>query len=439
MLAKDSLKDLDAECDVTFTPIDTKAAILSSEQQSELSRLYDEAQMVEYLTPRLEGLFAPTGRVIANSEDFAFLPVQFHNNQKPDLTLSEPCVYTRKVPRRFVGTIPDRRFAAPAVALLDSVYFIDAKLDLTNHALGELIIHLQLQGDHTHAPHRGVLAGRAGFWLIEVERHVLTHRTCCAWTAGGSVELMQSYLAPLPWNCVTAVCEKLGFTPVDTLRHQGIDSPFLGAGGFGRVFAVLTSNEENRNSSNKDLLAVKCMNGSLPVLTREWSKMHRHAQHCTCDLIAKPVSQIMSVGVIHAFAMIPAGMHAVKRDMLLLAGQKGQRAMRDVFQALRGLHAHPGGPICHGDARLPNLIVARGGHLFWVDLRETDISQSDAGLATLINADCTTLVQSVLAGVQLTANITVAIDSYVAATTTERADLVAGAVYEHLQSLPYGI
>lgn len=398
VLATDELKViglLGEDKDIAELPGGT--AVLSEEEFSELARIKSEAEMVAFMTPIFAGLFSGDGRVVANSETNAFLPATVNSakaDQKPDLTMGTVGAYRKITPPN--GLL---RFNVPVLPMLDAVNFLDGKITLTVSAYGELLIHLQLQGDNIKdgKARRGMLFAREGFWLAEVQDHRLIRRWKGNWTTKGSCEFLKRYFKPLPWGFIGGVAASTGHQLLDPDVVGTLTTAYLGAGAFGRVFAVHPADAVPCMVRREHLRAMKVTHGTagLVRLAREYQCLSAHADVCDCSLLARPVgdSAVRTYGQLHGFVMVPVGQRHVKLADLRFP-RTGLNECLKVFNALRALHTH-NPPICHGDARLANLMYRdrANGELFWIDLVEgvrAEGSQS-ATFTQLVLADVLTL------------------------------------------------
>lgn len=99
------------------------------------------------------------------------------------------------------------------------------------------------------------------------------------------------------------------------------------------------------------------------------------------------------------------------------------------FAALATLHS---GRVCHGDARLPNLLAVRGPSgrkaLKWIDLRQSSLLRETESADFQCRRDLRTLAASILgcASSKLPAAVVAAIERYSAGSA---ADDVAAAVW----------
>jgi hypothetical protein len=143
-------------------------------------------------------------------------------------------------------------------------------------------------------------------------------------------------------------------------------------------------------------------------LTIEHSRLQQHAKICGCSLLAIPTATpIISVNGLSGYALTPVGRTRVTREIAF----ESQTMLNRVVAALNQLHTHAiGGPIVHGDSRIPNLIMTAAGldgvgALFWIDLGSSQWNLDDACLPVLCRKDMDTLAQSLLPSFRSNPNV----------------------------------
>jgi hypothetical protein len=326
------------ENSVTFSPIQGKPSMLTAEEldtikeklqsnQALLSKdpgkMVGEHLFVRLVTPRLQETFDLRNLRVVNSEDLAWL-----NSMGSNLFLCPSWVYTRRFKSKaaqhdqLCGTVPVKK-------LYDSVYLVDAKLDSTQNALGDLVMHLSNLSSHC----KGMLMTINDFYLVSWEDSHVVKCVTGKWTDHGSKDLIVEFFPPMKWD-ITSFLAGIGVA-VDEPQTEH-DSAFLGAGAYGRVIRVRDLNskksvggefmetvtprtaedcqlkagdievsvegsvncsiprdsEANINlkapAASLNRYALKILYRNPSQLTTEYNILHGH-RNCGCDLIMKPV------------------------------------------------------------------------------------------------------------------------------------------------------
>lgn len=443
VLAQDSIEELSA-ADDTFIPDQEGPPILSTAEQEYISLCSTEKELVQALMPILERVCSDN-RVAVSSEDFPFLFVRSNNMQKPDIVIGAPAFFIKKTPSHGLQdeskscAVTDQRYAVPHPSLLDSVHFVDAKLTCTNKALGELLIHLSLQGDRTKKAHRGVLVSKKEFWAVEVEHKQLLYRHRGKWTSPGTYKFLQDFLSAPPYATITHLCASAGYEPIDSHTFRSLGCSFLGEGAHGRVFAVVPSIVGSQAARVHHVVAAKAvLLHNHTALVKEWARLRQHADSCECSLLVRPLTGVVSNDFLSCFVMKPAGLHPVNRASLLVSGDRGLNAVKRVVMALIDLHTHTGQAIYHGDARLANLIELKDKSLCWVDLRDATVGCEPDVFPALVKHDCITLFRSIF-GLEPTEalpdKLLMLVDQYAMNPDIQYCDLLSNEVRLHLVQL----
>jgi hypothetical protein len=275
---------------------------------------------------------------------------------------------------------------------------------------GEHIIHLQYMNFAKHVPVRGMYCGKKGFWLSMCQGNELVQRIQVNWEDKGSKTFVRNFfLTSNPeWFNVEELCEQLSVKIADPLQFNSKVTAFLGAGGMGRVLSVVPESFHDLSKARKDdLMALKVVvMKNAKDLEREYEILIKHARTCGCQCLVQPVMGSFKVTMSNkpklcGYLMTPVGDgHVLASDVL-----QNKNLLRKVIMALYTLHIHSPS-ICHGDPRLPNLII-NGIELFWIDVANSNSSS----LFYQKQFDMTTLIRSINSDL-LTENVNDLIDEY---------------------------
>lgn len=390
-VAADALRAIENTPRDTILAASEGDAVLTEDQVAYAATL-PEKDMVKFLTPFLSDLFSPHGYLV-NSEDIPWLRTN-GAPQKPDMFVVPLWAYDNKPLKHEVqsglryGGLVDHR-------LRDTVWILDAKTACTPGAFGELIIHLQHLCWEPHALTRGMLFGCTEFWLAECQGNELVSRKVGKWVTPGSVNCIRQFFPSQLWHNVPRLCQIMELQVVDPLVFGGRTSAFVGAGGTGRVVAALPSNADMSKCRKRDLIAVKVVaSTNAPHLIIELDRLKSHADQCNCPLLARPISkEISTVNGLSGYALTPVGHTRVTREIAF----RNIDMLRRVVAALSQLHTHEvGGPIVHGDARIPNLIMSDFDTLFWIDLGSSQWNLLKSSLPAMCREDMRVLAMSLL-------------------------------------------
>lgn len=258
------------------------------------------------------------------------------------------------------GVPADKRLIA------SDVYAIEGKLGTTVEGQLELVNYLNLFGDEFH---RGILIGHDEFWLIEAHHRSVVRRVIGKWTDAGCVALIREFeFFPVsPWGlAVNQASIALNCELIDPKEDK--TTAFLGAGACGRVFRI----------GNDHALKVT-LTTNIAALEQEYYAIKRiHDRKRTANVVhvMKFTSDASSYA---ACTLQPVG-------VAVASGTKFDVAT--VFHALHRLHKND---ICHGDARLENLIQGQKQWL-WIDFVFTPATTT----TRTFQRDCKDLARSVL-------------------------------------------
>jgi hypothetical protein len=398
-VGKESLQAVQGGRDSTLESSDG-ASVLSEEQQQYVIDNCDvEYKLVRYMTPHFKDIFHEQGLCVINSEDHAWIKTK-GADQKPDIFLAPLWAYEVRKPKgeRRLGEDESFRFGVLADnRLRDCVYILDAKLKCTPGALGELIIHSQhlAMNRGVYCAGRAMLFGSTEFWLIETRGIHMISRMVGQWTTPGSVECIRSFFTQLTWHAVPSLFTD--YHVVDPHLNKHCDTSFLGAGGFGRVIAVVASEREQVNARSADLLALKVVEESIEnscKLNNELVRMKEHHDKCQCGLIAHPVTEIHSCNGLLGYVLEPVGQTRVTIESAFVNHDKADDGIMRIVTALYRLHTHSP-PIFHNDPRIHNLMrkVKDWWALFWIDMGDARVGGESSSFYCY---DMTVLCKSLL-------------------------------------------
>ena len=256
---------------------------------------------------------------------------------------------------------------------------------LTLAHFGELVkYHRLIPGEC-----RGMLFNGTQFWLFASVDGSPVKLARAAWAAPGSASPVRHFfdqqpqlppppLLPLLRQLLSAL----------RLRPAQVDgSTFLGAGAFGRVFAVQSTEPTIRHAHSMALKLVPAAASAtwLGDLTHEFKALQDAAA------LGVPVVPIVadSLRVLDGLG----GGYLLCRCGVPFDATASEAACSAAFVALAALHARA---VIHGDARLPNLLLV-DGRAAWVDLSAGVLAGLDAHTrAANCRLDMETLALSVL-------------------------------------------
>lgn len=289
---------------------------------------------------------------VVNSEIFPWL-VYGASKRQPDLFICPIPFYKSKLPNnqenypssvhRF-GVIDD-------LQLYHSVVLINVRLEITDHAFGELAMHLEhlsaaCNGDAV----RGMLIGECSFMLYEHRRQTPLRRIVGHHNDIGSMGLIKQFFAPVlsQYAALHELCGSLGVSVADPFKLQGLETGLLGQGSFGTVVKVVPVNDPSK------ILAMKCSTKDNAFrLGMEYERLSSHAKECHCNLVARPVtlaggttteSEECGSQSVRTFLMEPVGEYSCSKELI----RRGIVTIASIMNALFLLHTHEP-TIVHGD------------------------------------------------------------------------------------------
>jgi hypothetical protein len=349
-VGQEAINDLAVPNEV-FPPVDGAPSVLNREEQDVLHKLTKEEDVVEYLTPHFERIFAVANAnlVVVNPEIDKWFDTDRdpQNYQKVDLFVCHKALYTA-FPTAVDRT---RRFGELSNWILHECIGVvmKAKVDFTTSGLNEAVGQIVNHGAYVAYLARNsieqkvvklVLFDKHKFYFTHMNNGILTRLIESRWTdAGSETFLRESLYRPSSWmKLLDAACQ----------RHSLAVEPgsFLGYGADGRVFKVSNSSEEQ--------YAVKLVLAkSVDNLTYESNMLQSAYTVCPKHVIrvVHPSEDFEDIG---GFMVTELGT-MVERD-----------EYKRIIEALVALHCSD---IVHGDARLNN-VVEVGESIKWIDFRE---------------------------------------------------------------------
>lgn len=389
--ARDTLR-AEGAASVGLPPSSSGPAVLTQAEQGALDALPNEASVLVFMAPYIMGIRgfprAEDGfqQVLVNSEEQQWLShkpsghVKKSKLLKPDWFVSwRPFV---KYTDAAMVPIPEGVLASARLQDNDCVQEVyEGKLkSLGDGALGQLVnYHKCIHGDC-----RGMLLSKEGFTLYHSRRGVpiaLIERV--SWTALGSRGAIEQFFGRAAEPKLLTALRKLlswGKATLDCTR-----GPFLGAGAFGRVFAVKGAMGE-RLALKVVMLSKSHGESEYKAVADEHAALQR-AHGAGAPVIE--VEKMLYCDDAEHDDKVPTFCGYYLREVgcpveVATAAQK-----ESAFTALGALHVRS---IVHGDARPANLLSIerpRGSCLAWIDFRTT--IAHGAATAALYTKDACTL------------------------------------------------
>jgi hypothetical protein len=198
----DAIKNLQNR-DEIFSPVDGAPSVLNQEQQGELKKFTKENEVVKYLTPRFEEIFAEANANLAvvNSEKCGWIDTGGgkKNLQQPDLLICHEALYTTH-PKIKDGT---RRFGGLSNWILRDCIagIMEAKLSFAGNltsAVGQIVNYSAYLARNCKEREvvKGVLFDKHKFYSAYMLNGSLTRLIECKWTDAGSENFLLESLYP---------------------------------------------------------------------------------------------------------------------------------------------------------------------------------------------------------------------------------------------------
>ncbi|XXQ34211.1 Protein kinase domain-containing protein [Plasmodiophora brassicae] len=350
----------------------------------------DEAQVNLAATVIMDSVFAGSPLVFVNSEEIPWLPQERGSESldlRPDGFATHVGMYRQYVPAGGKSICNAResvrvngvtlRFGRPSSPILhDCVALIaEGKRKIAAADVGKIVWYANCMP--AEATFRAILFDPNEFYLFTVRHREVLRIDHASWATLGCMDLLKDSLT-LPQYVPTWA--RLLDAAVRQLGYSVKPGAFLGAGATGRVFRV----ERPGNGSAVALKVVK---------KRDAAFLH----HESVYLMAAAESPFV-VKVVTEATPVRAEDGTVLGSAMAIepVGQPVRSRLSDVvcerlWLALFDLHQRD---ICHGDPRIPN-IVLKDNQYYWIDFLGSLINdQSGPGSGKL--ADVITLSKSIL-------------------------------------------
>jgi hypothetical protein len=213
----------------------------------------------------------------------------------------------------------------------------------------------------------------------------------CNWTLPGSATYLSEFLknSLSTWAKLTIEATKaLGLV----IKEEG----YLGRGAVGRVFHCKYEEKEEEVA-----LKIVCGDQNSQLLSREYEtycRLNEKDITCVASVVDGPIPLMNHQGAALCIAPVGTAMSRFERPF-------HKRMLRYAFTALEKLHENG---VCHGDARVDNLIFVNR-KAFWIDLIDVIC------LPLHIARDWQTLIRSILglkSDEPLAENLRISIEEY---------------------------
>jgi hypothetical protein len=403
-------------------------SVLTLEQQTATSDM-TEAEVIRFLTPFLYRALGldhvstdPCARVLVDSQSHAWLdnartPLAPCFYTKPDMFMTYRPFFTvaNNTPREsssgveFVaGSLTNRSLQLAQCA--NDLFEGKKNKNFDNAAFGELVTYHR----RTLGSCRGMLFCGNKFWLYRTYDGNPQALIKCTWASPGSFDLVRGFFASQPPPLVVVMR-----TLLSQLGMRAEEGAFLGAGGAGRVFRVVSSAAQDGRRVPPCALKVQIGSESAQLVD-EFEKLVTAATRGATVVTVAPnslklVEDEQGVVIGGGYLMVQVGSAFVVSS---------QHRCERAFKALQQLHECG---VYHGDARLPNLIL-HGDDLLWVDMRASTFHEGET-VPIMSKLDALSLVRSVLAGREPPPNVVSAAAAYSMTRTADDVVILANAVW----------
>jgi len=354
-------------------------AVLSAAELSQLRGRGDESSVLAFLAGRMKQLrelpaaAEDLGLVLVNSEVLQWLnpgldddePADDDNCLKPDwfLTWKPFVTFTG----RTRGGLPEGRLASIQLQYDGCVaeFYEGKKEKMTDSDLGQLISYHDCMPTQCN----GMLLCKTGFSLYRSTETVperLIERI--PWIAAGSKAAIKSHFEPVAepklLKALRALLSDFGVA-LDYSRPAGA---FLGAGAYGRVFAVKDA------GGAQQALKVCLYDGE-----ESWAALLQHEHDSVVAAAAAGAPVIATASPLRLNKPAGYGGYVLREVGFPVEELKTLPDKKEAFAALAELHARG---FTHGDARLPNLLRLSSNKLVWVDFRGSLSAMSAEDIST---------------------------------------------------------
>jgi hypothetical protein len=407
-----------------FKGRNSQKAVLSIEQQQQLDETRSEQSVVAYLTPCFEEIIGKHNLCVVNSEMHPWLQTSDHSTkfrQKPDLFFSHRAFFSSRPPPDLRGDQMSEKCGGLRQygvlshwVLRENISVVgEARIKINTSAFGEVLnygCHLCWQSrdirDSPPVEGKLILFDKSEFWLVKMEKGIVTHVTISSWTDEGSRTHLENFLPPPnEWiELLNGACDYFDLV-ID-------NDSFLGHGSFGRVFQV---HRKDDTSKSKPLaLKLVLTRGNMGVLwqlLRERDSLKNAKLKCPNYVIGVE-GDYFSPSQIGGCLLLSCVGNKVNPDLYFRA-----------ITSLAFLHQND---VVHGDARLDNVVSYRGD-LLWIDFRADIKDSTDLRLKV---KDMRTLIGSLLYPYRMSEMIEFRVDTY--DTTPKSVTAIIDAYREYL-------
>ena len=335
-----------------FEPAAGGLSVLDTDENLMVLSMSSVHAFVDLICSKLQKLIPD--RAVVSSEEFPWLqPPSDHSDdkQKPDVFIIHPALVESKTGKRESET----KFGIPAHrSLYVGMGIIDFKLEKTNKALGELVVHVQnleynirrSDGSLVAETIRSAFAHKGGILLLKFRGNCPYEGLKLGWTDEGGAGVIQDFFKEM--NPTALVLNEL----LDEMKLNISTIPFLGKGGTGCVFRVAPKGDRLGSTD----MALKVVTGKekIWILDQEF----RTNQEI---LRSDPDVAVIKASKFHVTSQ--------NQGAGMLMEQVGEKSKEFKFeQSMQALISVHGTGYHHGDSRIANLLIC--GDLYkWCDLQ----------------------------------------------------------------------
>jgi hypothetical protein len=319
-------------------------AVWGATEQTIVSEILTESELVEFVTPYLANILEDFEMVFVNSENIPWLrqhsAAKSSTMCKPDGFATHAGMYRKK---------DEIRFGLMEPKLMDCMMIIEAKLSICDDSFGQVISYLEfvkqaLVDENCPfcplADTPALLFDRQGFWLISSTHGTPIYVETMKWTQPGSKDVLTDFVRKeIPdWiTLLTDACRKHGVSVVE-------GASFLGSGAFSRVFKVMSQ-------TDMEPLALKIVpsksRGRAPSLHVERQMLEKAAERHVAAVTPVGDCKILLAGLASSLLLKPVGSPISRSEL------RNVQVLRSIFDALFQLHQ---AQCQHGDPRVENRV-----------------------------------------------------------------------------------
>jgi hypothetical protein len=376
--------------------------VLTDEELSQAKIIREESELVKWFTPHLKKLVDAASLAIAsplvlvNTERHAWVEDPHRGAlSKPDMLIAHPAFVRSNL------TDGDAKYNGEGFIfgqcahwdLRDAIEaIVEWKVDMGANdfsALGEGIDYARRIMHHMAEDEvpldkarlgitRLLLADRKGFQLVSCRNGGASECVVGGWSDPGSRDAVVRFLGDSgqkrTWvNAIQGLSQHLSLTVTTPANDTCC---FLGRGSCGRVFQF-------SSDGNPTKLALKVALGDIAC-----SQIHEEKTKFETFL-----TQLKQAGkyVVTLSSYHVSGEREYAGILLHPVGTQLPRTQDAIIDAIKGLKSLATAGLCHGDARLPNVMWVNGNYATWFDFRTMSTTRSPED--TFIK-DVTTFVES---------------------------------------------